>query len=50
MPQPKKPTKQIARSHRYTVYYQRATEVEGYTAHVPALGIVTEAAPLLVAT
>lgn len=42
MPQLKKPTKQTARLHRYTVYYLRDAEVGGYTAHVPALGIVTE--------
>lgn len=42
MPQPKPATKQTARPHRYTVYYLRAADIGGYTAHVPALGVITE--------
>ena len=31
-----------ARGRRYTVYFQRDQDAGGYTAHIPALGIVTE--------
>jgi predicted RNase H-like HicB family nuclease len=42
MPRPTLPARRPGRLHRYTVYYLRDQEAGGYTAHVPALGIVTE--------
>jgi predicted RNase H-like HicB family nuclease len=38
----KKPLKPPARVRRYTVYFIPDEEAGGYTAHIPALGIVTE--------
>jgi predicted RNase H-like HicB family nuclease len=42
MPKPKKSSKRTARVHRYTVFYLPDKEAGGYTAHIPALDIVTE--------
>lgn len=47
MPTPKKkpaqqPARKRATTHRYTVYFLPDEEAGGYTAHIPALGIVTE--------
>src|SRR5439155_26544227 len=41
MPDTKK-SNQKARVRRYTVYFLPDEEAGGYTAHIPALGIVTE--------
>lgn len=35
-------SKKPARGRRYTLYFQRDADAGGYTAHIPALGIVTE--------
>jgi predicted RNase H-like HicB family nuclease len=38
----KKPAKRSARVRRYTVYFIPDEAAGGYTAHIPALGVVTE--------
>ena len=38
----KKPARKTSLTRTYTVYYLRDEEAGGYTAHIPALGIVTE--------
>jgi antitoxin HicB len=42
MPQPKRPAKKADVVRKYTVYFLPDEGVGGYTAHIPALGIVTE--------
>jgi antitoxin HicB len=49
MPRPKKAAKAPA-SRTYTIYFLPDEEAGGYTAHIPALGIVTEGQTLQEAT
>ncbi len=42
MPPAKKPGKAAGKSRTYTVYFVPDEEAGGYTAHIPALDIVTE--------
>lgn len=42
MPTEKKRGKAAGKTRSYTVYYMPDEEAGGYTAHIPALGIVTE--------
>ena len=42
MPTEKKHRKASGRTRTYTVYFVPDEEAGGYTAHIPALGIVTE--------
>jgi predicted RNase H-like HicB family nuclease len=43
----KKRGKATGKTRSYTVYYIRDEEAGGYTAHIPALGIVTEGETLV---
>jgi hypothetical protein len=38
----KKAAQRVVRGRKYSVYFMRDKEAGGYTAHIPALGIVTE--------
>ncbi len=42
MPPTKRTIKRTMTRRRYTVFFLPDTEAGGYTAHIPALGIVTE--------
>ncbi len=42
MPSTKKPIRRTLTRRRYAVFFLPDTEAGGYTAHIPALGIVTE--------
>ena len=42
MPVAKNRGKSAVKAKRYTVYYLPDEEMDGYTAHIPALGIVTD--------
>jgi predicted RNase H-like HicB family nuclease len=42
MPSKSKEAKKPAYRRRYTVFFLRDKEAGGFTAHIPALGIVTE--------